>query len=310
MAIRPFRAIRDLDRRLDEAHAADRAAQEWARFELARSATRYTRRTRKVVDDTMSLTATLMRAGEVYEASRLMEEVEEQVRTEEAALIERVNEVKAAEMVRKRKLNRLKVAKTLATAFLSGGMFIFSAFGVAVAKYLVTDDPRVVPPTQTQDSPQIKITLSGRSIEVAPGVELKLTPAEFKEFTRIARSGDEGELTLFLAGHLSPEVLERVQAVLLTAVADLDVPDLQLMLREAVRDEAESAPAESSPEPSDSPQPSSEPSDEESSSPEPSPDSEPEPSPSGGEEQESGGQQNSTPTPQNLPTSDILDPEG
>jgi hypothetical protein len=70
MNLRPVRALRELDRQLDELSAADRAAREWARFELAKSASRYTRQTKRVVDETMTLSATMMRAGEVAPKKR------------------------------------------------------------------------------------------------------------------------------------------------------------------------------------------------------------------------------------------------
>src|SRR5687768_14689721 len=68
-------------------------------LELAVSARRFSRRTQAVLDDKLSFSATLMRAGEVEAANRLLAEVGEEVLTEEVALLERVNEVKAARSV-------------------------------------------------------------------------------------------------------------------------------------------------------------------------------------------------------------------
>ncbi len=111
---------------------SDRAAG----LELAVSARSFSRRTQAVVDDKLSFSATLMRAGEVEGANRLIEEVEQEVRTEEAALLERVNEVKVAQAVRKDRITRLRLARTLAVAMLGATMMTFSALGVSLASML------------------------------------------------------------------------------------------------------------------------------------------------------------------------------
>ncbi|HVF54403.1 MAG TPA: hypothetical protein VNC78_12480 [Actinomycetota bacterium] len=104
-----------------------------ASYELAVSARRFSRSARRVVDDKLAFSATLMRAGEVHAAHRLLEEVEREVRTEEAALLERVNEVTIAHVARRERMTRVRLARTLAVAMLGSSVMAFSAAGMAVA---------------------------------------------------------------------------------------------------------------------------------------------------------------------------------
>ncbi len=243
MKLRPVRALKELDRQLDELSAADRAAKEWARFELARSASIYTRRTKRVVDETMSLSATMMRAGEIDEANRLMEEAAREVRTEEAALIETVNEVKAADASRRRQISRLKIVRSVATAFLSGSMFIFSAFGVVLARHFTGDDPAVRAPVADVAQAPLKIGSAKRvvrSVEIVPGVRLKLTRSELREFSQLAAQADSEGLREFLAKHLPMDLVARVQEVVLSAVASAegDVKDVTSRILSAAEEEA------------------------------------------------------------------------
>jgi hypothetical protein len=226
------RVLREIDRRLEELSAAERAAEEHARFELARSASRFSRRTKKVVDDTMSLSATLVRAGEVDEANRLMLEAERQVRDEEAALIETVNEAKAAGANRRRTISQLRIARTVATAFLSGSMFVFSAFGVVLARQVFADDPTVQRPAQR--GPELANGSAKRihSIEVAPGVKLRLTSAEVKELTRLAGNFDKKGLREFLVQRLPNGLVVQIQGTLLSLAGQvLDDEGMTLSLR-------------------------------------------------------------------------------
>lgn len=243
MNLRPVRALRELDRQLDELSAADRAAREWARFELAKSASIYSRRTKQVVDETMSLSATMMRAGEVDEANRLMEEAAREVRTEEAALIETVNEVKAADASRRRQISRLKIVRSVATAFLSGSMFVFSAFGVVLARHFTNDDPALRVPSRdvAQAPPQIgSAKRVVRSVEIAPGVRLELTPSQLREFSKLAARADSEGLREFLAKHLPIELVAQVQEVVLSVAGSAEgtVRDVASRIVAAAEEEA------------------------------------------------------------------------
>ena len=125
--------LRELRTAVREALADQAADEETASFELAASARGFSRRTKAVVDDKLSFSAVLMRAGEVDAANRLLAEVERDVETEEAALIEKVNEVHAARAMHRERITRLRLVKTLAVAVLGSSLLGLSAMGVAVA---------------------------------------------------------------------------------------------------------------------------------------------------------------------------------
>ena len=126
------REMKELNREVEMAATEE----ERAAFELTRSTRDFTRRARAVADDKLAFSATLMRAGEVGAANRLLEDLERDVRVEEAALTEQVNEVKVATAARRANMTRLRLARTLAAAMLSAGLLAFSAAGMAVALFL------------------------------------------------------------------------------------------------------------------------------------------------------------------------------
>ena len=119
-------------------HQCARAAkdEETASFELTRSARDFSRRTREISDNKLAFSATLVRAGEFEAANRLIADLEVDVRTEEAALAEQVNEVKVVSAIRREKMTRLRLARTLAAATLSAGILMVSVAGVAVAAFI------------------------------------------------------------------------------------------------------------------------------------------------------------------------------
>ena len=112
------------------------AEEEQAKNELTASARRFSRRTRHVVDDKLSFSATLMRAGEVGAANRLLEEVEIDVRTEEAALIEKMNEVKVARATTRERMTRVRLTRMLAVSLAGSLIMGFSALGMAAAGFV------------------------------------------------------------------------------------------------------------------------------------------------------------------------------
>ncbi|MDQ4094984.1 MAG: hypothetical protein M3174_02095 [Actinomycetota bacterium] len=117
--------------------ATESAAQEeQAKYELTTSARRFSRRARHVVDDKLSFSATLMRAGEVDAANRLLEEVHDDVRTEEAALIEKMNEVKVARAATRESMSRVRLARMLAVSLVGSLLMGFSALGMAAAGFV------------------------------------------------------------------------------------------------------------------------------------------------------------------------------
>lgn len=131
----PFRLARDardLYRGFVEALVFEDESED-ASFEIAASAREFSRNAQAAVDDKLTFSATLMRAGEVEAANRLLKEFHDDVREEEVALIERVNEVKAAEAVRRQGMTRVRLARVLAVAMVGSSLLSFSAAGMALA---------------------------------------------------------------------------------------------------------------------------------------------------------------------------------
>ena len=133
---RALHDFRELRRSVADLFEVDAAAEEAASFALADAACRFSRQTKDVVDDKLSFSATLMRAGEVQAANRLLAEVEADVRDEEAALLETVNEVKVAESMRRERMTRVRFARMLAVAMVGASLLSFSAAGMALANFL------------------------------------------------------------------------------------------------------------------------------------------------------------------------------
>ena len=127
--------LRELHQSVVELFDDNRAAEAQASLQIAKSAQRFSKNTKEVVDDKLSFSATLMRAGEVQAANRLLAEVEHEVREEEAALIETVNEVKVAQSMRRERVTRLRLARMLAVATMGSALLTFSAAGMAVAGF-------------------------------------------------------------------------------------------------------------------------------------------------------------------------------
>lgn len=220
--------MRRLRREIDELNqqcelAADH--EERASFELTRSARAFSQRTREVADDKLAFSATLMRAGEVEAANRLIEDLEVDVRTEEAALVEQVNEVKVVTAVRREKMTRLRLARTLAAATLSAGLLMVSAMGIAVASFI--EDLTQGSGLSSSTTSGVKGALTGsavvtdapggmKSIRFADGTEVKLSKHQFRELERMTRNGevDRSELERLLAKLVGPEIAGKLAAAL------------------------------------------------------------------------------------------------
>lgn len=119
---------------------ADVVEDEQASYELAQSARRFSRAAKEQVEDKLSFSAVLMRAGEADAANRLIEELEQDVRAEEAALFEQMNEVRIARSMRRDRITRARLARVLVTAIVGAGMMAFSAIGMAVAGMVADAD--------------------------------------------------------------------------------------------------------------------------------------------------------------------------
>src|SRR5688572_15743805 len=160
-------------------------------FELAVSARRFSRRTQAVLDDKLSFSATLMRAGEVEAANRLLAEVGEEVLSEEVALLERVNEVKAARSVKgdhPERLTRGRLARTLAVAMLGASVFAFSAAGAAVVGFFSDSDKAIhgEGPTDTAKIASRQRRASDtRKVKVLENMSLSMTTAQFRKYSQL-----------------------------------------------------------------------------------------------------------------------------
>lgn len=210
--MRPLRAYRRISEQLSELEQAELIADERARMELAQSASRFTRRTQEVVDGTMSLSAALMRAGEVAEANRLLQEVERDVASEEAALIETVNEVKVRGAISRSRITRLKLMKMIAAATMGASLFVFSAFSVAVASFL-NESPETPGSYAERD-----LGRSGQNaletVRIA-GIDVELTRSQANLYSKLTRGNvDSDRLERFLMSVLPLDLASEVQAAL------------------------------------------------------------------------------------------------
>lgn len=198
-------------------------------LELAVSAHTFSRRTTAVVDDKLSFSATLMRAGEVDAAQRLLAEVEEEVMIEEAALIERVNEVKVARAMSAQHMTRGRLARTLAVAMIGSSLLAFSAAGMAVVG-LFKDNDRAIHGSDLRRGEIDASDDAGRGADIRPfkiaGISVDMTAAQQKRYKKMAKKGfsDPNELELFLLELLPTPLAERLHAALVTGVQSLPAP--------------------------------------------------------------------------------------
>lgn len=268
-------------------------------LELAVSAHRFSRRTTAVVDDKLSFSAALMRAGEVDAAQRLLAEVEEEVMIEEAALIEVVNEVKVARSMSREHISRGRLARTLAVAMLGSSLLAFSAAGMAVVGLFKGNDQAIHGSDGRARTREIRgdVDASGneRSFKIA-GISVSMTAAQQKRYRELADDGfvNEDGLERFLLELLPTPLADKIHLALVTGMDHLPAPVRdELKLAVAVADEkhreisqSQGGPSEkreASDEPTEQPaaEPSEEPAEEPADEPDPdeSPGEEPSPSP-------------------------------
>lgn len=283
--------MQEVQRNLAELMAANTAEEEAARLQIAQGASRFSRRATKVVDDKLSFSATLMRAGEVNAATRLLAEVEQEVRSEEVALIETVNEVRVAQAVRRGRITRLRLARSLAAAMLGACLLAFSAMGMAVAGALQdrekAEDPefarlRTNSAAQAGDNSRSGVSSAVRKLirRLQIGdVKLVLTAHEYRTLTKLT-GGDVDEAGLndvvgLLSGSLADKVEQAIAVASDTAnstVSSLAVEPAPTIKKVAKAKKRATKPAsQQSPPPEDDQQPASEPADDEEPKPSPSP---------------------------------------
>lgn len=223
--------LRELHQSVVELFDDDRTAEAEASLQIARSAQRFSQNTKEVVDDKLSFSATLMRAGEVQAANRLLAEVEHEVREEEAALIETVNEVKVAQSMRRARVTRLRLARLLAVAMLGSALLTFSAAGMAVAGFLRDRAEEVTRPHDRQVPVRLAARDSGTSVRDADkksrrlrigDVKVLLTKEQFKTIKQLTGGQDIDSVGLAdLLSSLPATLASRIQEAITVAEAEV-----------------------------------------------------------------------------------------
>ena len=167
--------------------------EERATFELTRSARAFSQNARKVGDDKLAFSATLMRAGEVEAARRLIDDFEQEVREEQAALSGQIDRAKVAAATRRAKMTRLRLARTLAVALLTAGILSFSIAGATVASFLADLSDHSGDGSSTRAGSRFGQTASPlhraaatRSIRLADGTRVTLTQDEFRRLKSLS----------------------------------------------------------------------------------------------------------------------------
>lgn len=225
--------LRDLRRGVSELFDNDDTAEEAASYQLAASAYRFSKNAKEVVDDKLSFSATLMRAGEVQAANRLLEEVEHEVRVEEAALIESVNEVKVAQSMRSERITRVRLAKMLAVATVGSALLTFSAAGMAVVGFLkdLTQQSRddiqgdAIRFATNGNAAAATGPISRRSLRRLNigNVKVLLTKSQFERLKQLTGGGDISEDSLDeLLAILPVPLAQRIEEALAVAQAEVD----------------------------------------------------------------------------------------
>ena len=199
--------------------------EERATFELTRSARAFSQNARKVGDDKLAFSATLMRAGEVEAARRLIDDFEQEVREEQAALSGQIDKAKVAAAIRRAKMTRLRLARTLAVALFAAGILSFSIAGATVASFLadLSDQSGDVSSTGSgsrsggADNPSHK-SVASRSIRLADGTRVTLTKYQFRRLKSLSTNAnlDRAELQRLLIDLVGPRLSARLAGSITT----------------------------------------------------------------------------------------------
>lgn len=265
MTISVLSDLRDLKRAFSELFAPSPEDEE-ASYQLAVSARRFSKRTKAAADDKLSFSATLMRAGEVDAANRLLAEFERDVRDEEAALIECVNEVKAAGAVRKQFEWRRRIGGLAAAGLLGSSVLGFSAASMAAVsmfKERASEAQLAQHARSTEQSARAtnRRAVAARSNKVVrkikiAGVNVTLRGdqvAAFKALTTgTVQSSDINRLLVLLPDAVAAKVQRAIGAASEVIASPPTVSDIAAKLKK-VKKEAHPKHAEPQPSPSESP---------------------------------------------------------
>ncbi len=197
--------LRELHQSVIELFDDNRAAEAEASLQIAKSAQRFSQNTKEVVDDKLSFSATLMRAGEVQAANRLLAEVEHEVREEEAALIETVNEVKVAQSMRRERVTRLRLARMLAVATMGSVLLTFSAAGMAVAGFF-RDRAEAI--SRPHEDGGVRVAANGQRADAVQNGDNKLRRLRIGDVDVLLTKQQLKTLREIAGGDIDPEGLE------------------------------------------------------------------------------------------------------
>jgi hypothetical protein len=215
---RVLRDMRELSRAMVDPDFAP-TSDEQDSYELTASARDFSTTTRRVVDEKLTFSAALMRAGEVHEANKVLAEVEHDVRNEEAVLLEKMNEVTARRAVQRAHMTRMRLVRLLATAMIGAGLLGVSAMGMALAGMFEEGKPRGANHQRrdAQLADARKAPFAKKNWKLGE-VALKLSKQDLQTLRRlITGSVDASELQHFLAGDLDlpPGVVDETIATVL-----------------------------------------------------------------------------------------------
>ncbi|MDQ3957917.1 MAG: hypothetical protein M3273_06290 [Actinomycetota bacterium] len=231
-----IRDLREVKGALKELVAVDEVHEKHASFDLAVSARRFSQETKEVVDDKLTFSATLMRAGEVDAATRLLAEVEAEVRDNEIALIEQVNEVKVARAARRERITRMRLARSLAVAMLGAAVMAMSAVGMAFASF-IEDRSQSVAAASVREAGGREVRAAaprGARPEAARhmqnvhfrGMKLALTPVELRAYQQLTSGDVDVDRVEHLLSLLPHDLAHSMSQVLATGkVAEKAVED-------------------------------------------------------------------------------------
>ncbi|MEA2460456.1 MAG: hypothetical protein QOH90_633 [Actinomycetota bacterium] len=225
--MRPLDELRQLRRALRELKKADAAAEESARFELTQSTRHFSRKAQETLESTMALSAMLIRAGEVDEAHMLIDQVEREVREEEAALRETMNEVQVDRHERQQKIAKLKLTRLFAGLITGASLMVLSIGGIAVASmFLHRNDPS--PAHRARVAAEHRQIHNRKQVKIA-GVSVKLTAHQLATYKHLSAgssvaSSEMRDLLTAVLPQVPVSMVNRVQTAIVAAVGPVEVP--------------------------------------------------------------------------------------
>ena len=261
--------------RLDEKVGDSEAA-----YDLAVTTHRFSQRARAMVDDKLSTSAALMRAGEVAEAQRLLAEAEEDLRAEETELMRQVEELESFRSLHKPRVvviehpTRASLFRALTVGAAASVVIAMATMGGAVIGLFEPNSPirRVTIPqidrVEGQAARTIQSAAARRGVSVLiNGVEVVLTRAEWRALKKAQRDGDEEALNDLLS-EIAPELTVSSSGDLVEVVGQVGSAletTVDAAKREA-EEQSQGSEAEASPEPTAGSESSEETTDDGSSS--------------------------------------------